>query len=134
MELFAQETNTARLSADSVRRRHQAMANEVIAKFSSSRLRTEFVARSGGGRINFEHIVGSLCRGWINDCPIDFCLETMGASVGNCFLLSSLSWIIGWPTQPKLRLADIKFIVHPVNLKGNHWGVIIVGSNSRQID
>jgi len=127
VELFSHETNTAGLSTDGLRRRHQAMANEVIAKFSSSRLRTEFSSRSGEGMINFEHIVGSLCRGWLNDSPIDFCLETMGASVGNCFLLSSLSWILGWPTQPKVRLADVKFIVHPVNLKGSHWGVIIVG-------
>jgi hypothetical protein len=67
------------------------MTNEVIAKFSSSRLRTEVLSRSGEGMINFEHIVGSLCRGWLKFSPIDFCLETMGASVGNCFLLSSLS-------------------------------------------
>ena len=51
----------------------------------------------------------------------------MGASVGSCFLLSSLCWSLGWPTQPKVRLEDFKFIVHPVNLKGSHWEVINVG-------
>ncbi|KAG7375381.1 26S proteasome non-ATPase regulatory subunit 11 [Phytophthora pseudosyringae] len=125
VDIFANETNTAEISADGVRDRHQAMANEVIAKFTSSRLRTEFVTLSGGGIISFEHIVGSLCRGWLNDSPIDFCLDTIGAAVGNYIGLSSLSWALGWPRTPKSRLADIKFIVHPVNLRANHWGVII---------
>ncbi|KAG7375572.1 26S proteasome non-ATPase regulatory subunit 11 [Phytophthora pseudosyringae] len=145
VDIFAIETNSAEISADSVRDRHQAMANEVIAKFTSSRLRTEFVTLSGGGIISFEHIAGSLCRGWLNDSPIDFCLDTIGAAVGNYIGLSSLSWALGWPRTPKSRLADIKLIVcarqiqgsparlqavrdlyvHPVNIRANHWGFII---------
>ncbi|ETM32925.1 hypothetical protein L914_19779 [Phytophthora nicotianae] len=63
VSLFARETRTQGLSADAVCNRHKALANEVIAKFASSRLLTEFMALSGNRTITFENILGGLCRG-----------------------------------------------------------------------
>ncbi|KAG3252473.1 hypothetical protein PI124_g2925 [Phytophthora idaei] len=126
VDLFARQTKTSGLSANAVCDRHQVMANEVISKFASTRLRTEFGALSGQGLISFENIVGGLCRGWLNDSPIDFCLETIVASVEGAFGLSSLTWAVGWPTMPNTPIGEIKFIVNPANLKANHWGIIIV--------
>lgn len=79
---FAEETDTAGISADAVRGRHRVLSNEVISMFTSSRLRTEFATLSGKAQISFDNIVGGLCRGWLNGSPIDFSLETLGASVG----------------------------------------------------
>ncbi|KAE9297035.1 hypothetical protein PR003_g23610 [Phytophthora rubi] len=45
--LFAHETRTFGMSADSMGNRHRALANEVISKFTSSRLRTKFVTLTG---------------------------------------------------------------------------------------
>ncbi|KAG2780338.1 hypothetical protein PC111_g24584 [Phytophthora cactorum] len=42
--------------------------------------------------INFENVVSGLCRRWLNDSPIDFCLTTIAESVGKCYALSALSW------------------------------------------
>ncbi|ETL98205.1 hypothetical protein L917_04679 [Phytophthora nicotianae] len=63
VSLFARETRTQGLSADAVCNRHKALANEVIAKFASSRLLTEFMALSENRTITFENILGGLCRG-----------------------------------------------------------------------
>ncbi|KAE9047748.1 hypothetical protein PR001_g4077 [Phytophthora rubi] len=60
--LFAHETKTFGMSADSMGNRHRALANEIISKFTSSRLRTEFVTMNGGGLISFDNIVGGICR------------------------------------------------------------------------
>lgn len=126
VDLFARQANICGLSANDVCDRHQALANEVISKFAFSRLRTEFRTRSGQGLISFENIVGGVCRGWLNDSPIDFCLETMISSVEGAFGLSSLTWAMGWPTTPRTSIGEVKFIVNPVNLKANHWGIIII--------
>ncbi|EGZ21225.1 hypothetical protein PHYSODRAFT_494041 [Phytophthora sojae] len=58
--------------------------DEIISKFTSSRLRTEFVTLSNKVLISFDNIVGGICRGWLNDSPVDFCLETLARSVGKC--------------------------------------------------
>ncbi|KAF1791305.1 hypothetical protein GQ600_17150 [Phytophthora cactorum] len=113
------------LRGDAVCDRHRDLANEVIAKFTSSRLRTEFAALSGKGTISFENIFGGLCRGWLNDSHVDFCLKTLGDSVGSYYVLSSLMWAVGWPSTPRKSLADITSILHPVNLDSSHWGIII---------
>ncbi|ETI32967.1 hypothetical protein F443_20294 [Phytophthora nicotianae P1569] len=126
VHLFAEETNTLGLSADAICDRHRVLANEVIAKFTSSRLRTDFATLSGKGTISFENIVGGLCRGWLNDSHVDICLEILGESVGNCYVLSSLMWSVGWPSTPRKPLADFSSILHPVNLDANHWSIIII--------
>ncbi|KAF1782501.1 hypothetical protein GQ600_12261 [Phytophthora cactorum] len=51
--------------------------DEVIAKFTSSRLRTEFATLSGKELFSFENIFGGLCRGWLNDSHVDFCLKNL---------------------------------------------------------
>lgn len=33
---------------------------------------------------------------------------------------------MGWPRTPKTPLSNTKFIIHPVDLKAKHWGIIIV--------
>ncbi|RAW21522.1 hypothetical protein PC110_g8820 [Phytophthora cactorum] len=43
VSLFAEETNTSGISGTAICDRHQVLANEIIAKFSSCRLRTEFL-------------------------------------------------------------------------------------------
>ncbi|EGZ06300.1 hypothetical protein PHYSODRAFT_418207, partial [Phytophthora sojae] len=126
VDLFAVETATAGLPRDAVPERHQGLANEIISKFTSSRLRTEFVTLSNKVLISFDNIVGGICRGWLNDSPVDFCLETLARSVGKCHVLSSLTWAIGWPSLPKTALAATNFIIHPVNLHADHWGLIIL--------
>ncbi|KAJ8579034.1 hypothetical protein ON010_g162 [Phytophthora cinnamomi] len=62
VHLFALETKTAGMSSDAVSDHHQLMANELIVKFTSSRLRTEFATISDSATISFENIVGGLCR------------------------------------------------------------------------
>ncbi|KAG3023774.1 hypothetical protein PC128_g12310 [Phytophthora cactorum] len=73
VSLFTEETNTwvceEMLSV--------IATDEVIAKFTSSRLRTEFATLSGKGTISFENIFGGLCRGWLNDSHVDFCLKNL---------------------------------------------------------
>ncbi|KAF1789247.1 Ulp1 protease family, C-terminal catalytic domain [Phytophthora cactorum] len=109
VDLFARQTKTSGLSANAVCDRHQVMANEVISKFASARLRTEFGTLSGQG-LSFENIVGGLCRG-------------IG---GGRFWIIITYMAVGWPTMPNTPIGEIKFIVNPVNLKANHWGTIIL--------
>ncbi|KAL3657607.1 hypothetical protein V7S43_017411 [Phytophthora oleae] len=80
VSLFAEATKTEGLSPDAVSNRHQSLANEVISKFASWKLRTKFVTPSGKGLIGFENVVGGLCRGWLNDSHVDFCLEILASS------------------------------------------------------
>ncbi|KAG6949001.1 hypothetical protein JG687_00015134 [Phytophthora cactorum] len=47
VRLIAEETNTLGWQGDDVCHRHRGLANEVIAEFTSSRLRTEFATLSG---------------------------------------------------------------------------------------
>ncbi|ETI45390.1 hypothetical protein F443_10013 [Phytophthora nicotianae P1569] len=106
VSLFSNETKTQGSPTDAACNQHRMMANKLIAKFTSSRLLTEFRTLSGTGSITFENIVGGICRGWLNDSP------------------SSSSF--GWPSIPKISLARINIILHAVNLDGNHWGIIII--------
>ncbi|OWY96644.1 hypothetical protein PHMEG_00033042 [Phytophthora megakarya] len=126
VNLFADETGCNELPTEAIPKRHQALANEVISKFASCRLRTQFLTLSGKGMICFDNIIGHICRNWLNDSVIDFCMETIGTFIGNCYVLSSLMWSVVWPKLPRTSIRDTKFIVNPVNLDSNHWGVIIV--------
>ncbi|GMF43238.1 unnamed protein product [Phytophthora fragariaefolia] len=126
VSIFAKETSTDFISTDAIPARHWVLANEAISKFASSRMLTEFATVSGKGMITFENVVGGLCRGWLNDSHVAFCLETIAASAGNCYVLSSLMWVCGWPSLPNTSLRETKFIVHPVNIASNHWGVIMI--------
>ncbi|OWZ14076.1 hypothetical protein PHMEG_00012498 [Phytophthora megakarya] len=101
VNLFADETGCNELPTEAIPKRHQALANEVISKFASCRLRTKFLTLFGKGMICFDNIIGHICRNWLNDSVVDFCMETIGTFI------------------------DTKFI-NPVNLDSNHWGVIIV--------
>ncbi|ETM41283.1 hypothetical protein L914_12935 [Phytophthora nicotianae] len=62
VELFGMETGTSEISSPPVQDRHQKLANEMISKFTSSSLISEFVTSSGKGLIRFSNIVGGLCR------------------------------------------------------------------------
>ncbi|EEY58428.1 26S proteasome non-ATPase regulatory subunit 11, putative [Phytophthora infestans T30-4] len=126
VDLFAKETKTWGVTREAVRNRHQVLANEVISKFSDRRLRSEYATKCGKVTICFEDVVGRVCRGWLSDSSIDFCLSEIAASTEGCRVLSSLLWQIGWPATPRVQLRDIKFVVHPVNLSASHWGTIIV--------
>ncbi|KAG6942878.1 hypothetical protein JG687_00018809 [Phytophthora cactorum] len=44
----------------------------------------------------------------------------------NCDVLSALMWAVGWPSTPRRSLADINFILHPVDLDANHGGIIFI--------
>ncbi|POM78646.1 Hypothetical protein PHPALM_3801 [Phytophthora palmivora] len=90
--------------------------------FASTPLSLEFATQSGKGLIAFDNIVGGLCRGWLNDNPVDFCLEALNSVEKQYYVLSSLTSVVGWPSTP---ITATKIIVHPMNLKSNHWGVII---------
>ncbi|ETI54306.1 hypothetical protein F443_02848 [Phytophthora nicotianae P1569] len=125
VDLFGAETGMTGLSSDAVCNRHWAMANEVISKFTISRLSSEFAPKSGKGIIAFDNIVGGLCRGWLNDSPVDFCMESLSEVVEQCYVLSSLTSAVGWPRLPTSPIIATRFILHPFNLKQNHWGVII---------
>ncbi|GMF22248.1 unnamed protein product [Phytophthora fragariaefolia] len=72
VDLFASQTHTLALTAEATQARHQVLANEIISKFTSSRLSTEFISPCGKEVINFENIVGGVSKGWMNDSPIDF--------------------------------------------------------------
>ncbi|OWZ23831.1 26S proteasome non-ATPase regulatory protein [Phytophthora megakarya] len=86
-----------------------------------------FATRCDKVAISFEELIGSVCRGWFSDPSIEFCLSEFAASAeGNCCVLSSRLWQIGWPATPRDQLGDYKFIVYTVNLSGSHWGIIIV--------
>ncbi|KAG2806669.1 hypothetical protein PC129_g4577 [Phytophthora cactorum] len=123
---FAGETNTSGISGTALCDRHQVLANEIIAKFSFCRLRTEFLTQSSRGLISFANVVGGLCRGWLNDSPIDLCLGSMIESHEKCIGLSALAGAVGWPTAPDAPLGEYEYIITPVNMKANHWGIIIV--------
>ncbi|ETP28009.1 hypothetical protein F442_22705 [Phytophthora nicotianae P10297] len=125
VDFLAEETGTSGLSSDAVRARHWAIANGVISKFASCRLSAEFVTPSRGCFITFENVVGALCKGWLNDSPIDFCFEVIGSTTDKCHVLSSHTTSTGWPKTPKKLTTDTKFIIQPVNLKRSHWGVVI---------
>eukprot|EP00644_Phytophthora_capsici_P019271 jgi/Phyca11/47134/gw1.167.1.1 len=124
--LFADETSTCGILGDTISERHRVLANEVISKFASCRLRTEFVTLAGRGLISFANIVGGLCRGWLNDSPIDFCLQTIVESREKCMALTSHYWDLGWPKNPSTPLVEYEYVINPVNMKGNHWGIIII--------
>ncbi|EGZ21506.1 hypothetical protein PHYSODRAFT_488811 [Phytophthora sojae] len=125
VDLFGPETGTAELSVGDVCARHQILANEVISKFSSSSLASEFVTTSGKGWVSFDNLVGEVCEGWLNDAPIDFCMEMLSGVVGPYYALSSLTTAVGFPRAPTTPICPIKIILLPVHLHGNHWGVII---------
>ncbi|KAJ8542584.1 hypothetical protein ON010_g12229 [Phytophthora cinnamomi] len=110
--LFAQETSTCGKMPNAIQDRHRELANEIIGKFTSSRLRSEFVTQSGNGLIMFDNIVGGIGTGWLNDSCIDFCLEAMATPERNCYVLSLLTGAVGWPKTPKESLGNFKFIVH----------------------
>ncbi|ETL29152.1 hypothetical protein F441_09395 [Phytophthora nicotianae CJ01A1] len=126
IKVFDVATNTAGLAQDAVRIRHQELANDVISKCASSPLRTTFVTRSNTLWLGFDNIIGALCRGWLNDSAVEFCLETIAGSIGQSLMLSTLLGVVGWPTTPKSQILDTKFMVHSVNLSANHWGLITV--------
>ncbi|KAG1713390.1 hypothetical protein DVH05_001177 [Phytophthora capsici] len=126
IDLFAKETKTWGVTRETVCNRHQALANEVISEFSDCRLRSEYVTKCGKVTIRFEDVVGSVCRGWLSDSSVEFFLSEIAASTEGCCVVSSLLWQIGWSAAPRAQLRDYKFVVHPVNLKASHWGVIIV--------
>ncbi|POM76185.1 LOW QUALITY PROTEIN: Hypothetical protein PHPALM_6605 [Phytophthora palmivora] len=42
-----------------------------------------------------------------------------------CYVLSSLTSVVEWPSTPKTPITATKIILHPVNLKANHWSIII---------
>ncbi|ETI49472.1 hypothetical protein F443_06685, partial [Phytophthora nicotianae P1569] len=126
VELFDVATNTAGLVPDAVRIRYQEVANDAISKFASSPLRTTFVTRSNTLWLGFDNIIGALCQGWLNDSAVDFCLEAIVGSIGQSLMLSTLLGVVGWPTSPKTQILYTKFIVHPVSLSANHWGLITV--------
>ncbi|POM78845.1 Hypothetical protein PHPALM_3579 [Phytophthora palmivora] len=126
VDFFAKETQTWGVTRETVRKRHQTLANEVISKFTNCRLRSAFATRCDKVTIPFEELVGSVCRGWLSDSSIEFCLSEIAASAGGCCVVSSLLWQIGWPATPRDQLGDYKFVVHPVNLNDSHWGIIII--------
>ncbi|OWZ10495.1 26S proteasome non-ATPase regulatory protein, partial [Phytophthora megakarya] len=127
VDLFAKETQTWGVTRETVRNRHQTLANEVISKFTGCRLLSAFSTRCDKVTIYFEELIGSVCRGWLSDSSIEFCFSEFAASTeGGCCVLSSLLWQIGWPATPRDQLGDYMFIVHAVNLSGSHWGIIIV--------
>ncbi|POM68644.1 26S proteasome non-ATPase regulatory subunit 11 [Phytophthora palmivora] len=126
VDFFAKETQTWGVTRETVRKRHQTLANEVISKFTNCRLRSAFSTRCDKVTIPFEELVGSVCRGWLSDSSIEFCLSEIAASARGCCVVSSLLWQIGWPASPRDQLGDYKFVVHPVNLSGSHWGIIII--------
>ncbi|GMF59440.1 unnamed protein product [Phytophthora fragariaefolia] len=58
------------------------------------RLRTTFVTRTNSVLVGFDNIIGSLCRGWLNDSAVDFCMEAIVGSVGQYLLLSTLTGVV----------------------------------------
>eukprot|EP00644_Phytophthora_capsici_P014786 jgi/Phyca11/124193/e_gw1.53.336.1 len=120
--LFEQETGTLGIFGDALRHRHHKLANEVISNFTSCPLSSEFATSTGNGFITFADIVGGLCRAWLNDSPVGFCLESIAGGVGHCLVQSTLTWSVGWPSTPKAPITDKQFIIHSMNLNGNHWG------------
>ncbi|ETI29884.1 hypothetical protein L914_21811 [Phytophthora nicotianae] len=124
VELFDVATKTAGLAPDAIRIRHQELANDVISKFASSPLRTTFLTLSNTLWLGFDNITGALCRGWLNDSAVDFCLKAIVGSIKQSLMLSTLLGVVGWPTTPKTQILDTKFIAHPMNFSANHWGLI----------
>ncbi|KAG2865950.1 hypothetical protein PC113_g3262 [Phytophthora cactorum] len=122
VELFAVETGTSGLSAGDVRGRHWTTANEVILKFSSSQLSSEFLTPSGWDFVSFENVVGGLCKRWLYDSPIYFCLAAIARMTAKCYVLSSLASTVGCPMPPTAPITAAEFIVYPVYLTESHWG------------
>ncbi|OWZ16723.1 hypothetical protein PHMEG_0009448 [Phytophthora megakarya] len=100
------------------------MANEVISKFATTKFSREFGIPSGKCVVSFDNTVGALCRGWLNYTPVDFCTKLLHGVEG-CYVTTNLATAIWLPSTPKIPLSATKFIIHPVNLHRNHWGVII---------
>ncbi|KAG1694541.1 hypothetical protein DVH05_021047 [Phytophthora capsici] len=96
-QLFGMETGASGISGAAVQDRHQKLANEVISKFTSS-------------------------SGWLNDSPVDFCLERIAEEVGHCFVLSTLAWGVGWPAAPKDPITGSS----PDEFEWKPLGVVIV--------
>ncbi|OWZ05075.1 hypothetical protein PHMEG_00022906 [Phytophthora megakarya] len=84
IDLFAKETKTWGVTRETVRNRHQALANEVTSKFSDRPLRSEFATKC-------DKVVGRVCRGWLSDSSIELCLSEIAASTEGCCVVSSLS-------------------------------------------
>ncbi|KAG1703860.1 hypothetical protein DVH05_006869 [Phytophthora capsici] len=40
--------------------------------------------------------------------------------------LTSHYWDLGWPKNPSTPLVEYEYVINPVNMKGNHWGIIII--------
>lgn len=125
-ELFCVGIKTAGLAPQADRVRHKDIANEIISKFASSPLRAAFATRSNTLWLGFDNIIGALCRGWLSDCAVDFCLEAIAWSIGQTLMLSALFGVVGWPTIPKTPILETNFTVHSVNLNANHWRLIRV--------
>ncbi|KUF78452.1 hypothetical protein AM587_10001952 [Phytophthora nicotianae] len=88
---------------------------------------TELKTKSGEGVVKFCDVVSRVLRdGLLNDAVIDFGIRMIAESVDGCITFSSLTLVAGWPKPPRQWLSETSYVVMPINLSSNYWGVIIV--------
>ncbi|GMF26506.1 unnamed protein product [Phytophthora fragariaefolia] len=103
------------------------LADDVVKKYSMLSLMKELKTKSGRSLVKFREVVSGVLRcGMLNDAVIDMGVTMIAESVQGCVAFSSLSMVGGWPTSPRQWLSETPYIIVPLHLSTNHWGVIIV--------
>ncbi|GMF48121.1 unnamed protein product [Phytophthora fragariaefolia] len=127
VEPFSLETKTNGLLHSEAAKVHEALADDGVKKYSMLSLMTELKTKSGRSLVKFRDVVSGVLRcGMLNDAVIDMGVTMIAESVQGCVAFSSLSMVVEWPTPPRQWLSETPYIIVPLHLSTNHWGVIIV--------
>lgn len=132
-ELFADISNCPRAfhpvhsAVPIVGARRSELAREAALVLERAALETEFSVLSGEYTFNLRNVVGFTAReSWLNDAVIQYSCELIRAPVPDAKFISSLAFAMSGVAIPTTPISLIKFLVHPVHIEMNHWGVIIV--------
>ncbi|GMF20553.1 unnamed protein product [Phytophthora fragariaefolia] len=96
VEPFSLETKTNGLLHSEAAKVHEALADDVVKKYSMLSLMTELKTKSGRSLVKFRDVVSGVLRcGMLNDAAIDMGVTMIAESVQGCVAFSSLSMVVG---------------------------------------
>ncbi|KAG1712964.1 hypothetical protein DVH05_000694 [Phytophthora capsici] len=131
-ELFDEETGSDELMSSEAGTKCQELAAEASRVLGNSSLKSMFRPSTGPNTVKVETLVGMLARDkWLNDAVIGFSIRCICNKLRDCYALDSLSPTMGYGKLPDERIANFNYVVLPVNLDHNHWGIIIIRLNYR---
>jgi hypothetical protein len=125
--LFDGETDSDDLTSDTAGEKHQALATACVEVLEKAKLASAFRLESGDSFVKLENLLGMVARDrMLSDAIIDFSIRCICDWFGNSYAMDSFASTVGCPNPPKSKIATFQFVVLPVLLNQNHWGVTIV--------